>query len=288
MRPEGLTTQIFVDGGDPEETRRVKDKLGFLDGQTTNPSFVAKNPEAKKRLEKGERFSEKELLAFYRDTIVKEIEKVIPGRSISIEVHADDSTPAERMLEQAREMATWTPNAQIKFPTTTTGIEAAVRALQEDIPVNMTLCFQQAQAAAVHSATRGAKKGDVFVSPFVGRLYDRGENGMDLIANIRRMYNKVDSHVLLLAASLRDLDQLLQSILLGADIATCKPETLMQWADEGMHMPPQDFSVAYEGAKAIPYQHLDPEKDWRSFDLSHPKLDEGLEKFSADWTKLLK
>jgi transaldolase len=288
MRPADLKTWIFLDGGDPEETRKAKDTLGFLDGQTTNPSFVAKNPEAKKRLESGRKFSEEELLEFYRDTVVKKIAEIIPDGSISIEVYADHETTPERMLEQAREMFTWTPNAQIKFPTTTAGLEAAQRALAEDIRVNMTLCFQQQQAAAVYAATKGAARGDVYVSPFVGRLYDRGEQGMDLIANIMRMYGKGDDHVMVLAASLRDLDMLLESVMLQADIVTAKYETLAEWAAEGLRMPPKDFSTAYEGMKEIPYERLDLNADWRSFDLSHPKATEGLEKFSADWNKLLK
>ena len=91
---------------------------------------------------------------------------------------------AEDMLPQGREMFSWIPNAHIKFPTSHEGLKAADQAVQEGLRVNLTLCFSQEQAAAVYAATKGAKKGDVFVSPFIGRLDDRGENGMDLIANI--------------------------------------------------------------------------------------------------------
>ena len=84
----------------------------------------------------------------------------------------------------------WIPNAHVKFPTSAEGLKAAEKAIGLGLRVNMTLCFSQAQAAAVYAATRGARKGQVFVSPFIGRLDDRGENGMDLIANILRMYAK--------------------------------------------------------------------------------------------------
>ncbi len=98
-------------------------------------------------------------------------------------------------------MFSWIPNAHVKFPTSREGLEAAGRAVKEGLRVNMTLCFTQEQAAAVYSATAGAKKGDVFISPFIGRLDDRGENGMDLIENIQKMYGTGDGHVEVLTAS---------------------------------------------------------------------------------------
>src|SRR3989344_4842731 len=102
---------------------------------------------------------------------------------------------------QGKEMFSWIPNAHVKYPTTKAGLEAAHRSIQEGMRVNMTLVFTQEQAAAVYAATKGAKRGDVFVSPFIGRLDDRGENGMDLIKNIIKMYRGGDGHVLILGAS---------------------------------------------------------------------------------------
>ncbi len=189
MRPENLKSRIFLDGGNPEETREIIGRLGFLDGQTTNPTLISKNPEARRHLEQGGKFSEKEILAFYRQ-VVGELSSLIPQGSISIEVYADPSTTAESMLAQGREMFSWIPNAHIKFPSSREGLTAAELAVQNGLRVNLTLCFSQEQAAAVYAATRGAKKGEVFVSPFIGRLDDRGENGMDLIAHILRMYGK--------------------------------------------------------------------------------------------------
>ena len=115
---------------------------------------------------------------------------MVPQGSVSVEVYADRTTKAEAMLRQGKEMFGWIPNAHIKFPTSAEGLKAASIAIREGMRVNMTLCFTQSQAAAVYAATRGARKGQVFVSPFIGRLDDRGENGMDLIANILRMYAK--------------------------------------------------------------------------------------------------
>ncbi len=157
MRPSNLRTRIFLDGGDPHETRESVLLLGFLDGQTTNPTLISKNPEVRERLEKGKKFSEKEILNFYRDT-VKEISSLLPRGSVSLEVYADRSTAAEKMLEAGKEMFSWIPNAHIKFPTAKEGLKAAERALKEGLRINMTLCFSQQQAAAVYAATRGRKK----------------------------------------------------------------------------------------------------------------------------------
>ena len=82
MKPENLKTRIFLDGGDPEETRETLHLLGFLDGQTTNPTLISKNPQARKRLDQGERFTKEEALNFYRDT-VREISGLIPLRARS-------------------------------------------------------------------------------------------------------------------------------------------------------------------------------------------------------------
>jgi transaldolase len=234
MRPNGLKTRIFLDSGDPAETRAVLEMLGFLDGQTTNPSLIAKNPQAA-----GKKFSKGEVLDFYRK-VVEEVSGQIPQGSVSIEVYADATTKSEEMLGQGREFFKWIPNAHIKYPTTIEGLKAAEISVKEGMRVNMTLVFSQAQAAAVYAATKGANKGDVFISPFIGRLDDRGENGMDLIANIVKMYSQGDGsssakatggrHVEVLTASVRSLNHLLQAIALGSDIITAPFNILKEWA----------------------------------------------------------
>ncbi|MBI5606430.1 MAG: transaldolase, partial [Deltaproteobacteria bacterium] len=233
MRPENLKTRIFLDGGNPEETREIIASLGFLDGQTTNPTLISKNPEARQRLEKGSRFSAVEIFGFYRK-VVREISALIPQGSVSVEVYADPSTTAGEMLKQGREMFSWISNAHIKFPTSHEGLKAAEQAVGLGLRVNLTLCFSQEQAAAVYAATRVAKKGAVFVSPFIGRLDDRGENGMDLITNIIRMYHQGDGHVEVLTASVRTIDHLLYALELGSDIITAPFEILKQWAEKGL------------------------------------------------------
>ena len=287
MRPKNLKTRIFLDGGDPEETREIIRLLGFLDGQTTNPTLISKNPSARNRLEKGEKFTRKEIIDFYQET-VREISKLIPQGSISVEVYADHSTLAEAMLSQGKEMFSWIPNAHIKFPTSQEGLKAAEQAVKSGMRVNLTLCFSQEQAAAVYAATRGAKRGDVFVSPFIGRLDDRGENGMDVISHILQMYRKGDGHVMVLTASVRKMDHLLYALKLGSDIITGPFQVLKEWGEKGLPMPGDDYIYRPGSLKSIPFKEIDLTKNWQSYDIRHELTDKGMERFSADWNALIK
>ena len=284
-------TRIFLDSGDPAETREALSILGFLDGQTTNPSLIAKNPATA-----GKKFSQKQLLDFYRG-VVEEVSSQVPQGSVSIEVYADVKTAADEMLKQSREFFKWIPNAHIKYPTTFEGLKAAETAVKEGIRVNMTLVFSQEQAAAVYAATRGAKKGGVFLSPFVGRLDDRGENGMDLIANILKMYQQgdgsasakasADRHVEVLTASVRSLNHFLQAILLDSDIITAPLKILQEWAVLGLPSASEKFKIQNSKLKPIPYQEINLNKPWQEYNIYHELTDKGIEKFSADWNKLI-
>lgn len=287
MKPKNLTCSIFLDSGDPQETKEALQLLGFLDGQTTNPTLLSKNPEIKKSLQYGEKFPKEEIYGLYKQVVGK-ISGLLPHGSVSIEVYADRSTTAGDMLVQGREMFGWIPNAHIKFPTTKEGLTAAGLAVKEGMRVNMTLCFSQEQAAAVYAATKGAKKGDVFVSPFVGRLDDKGENGMDLIKNIIGMYKGGDGHVVVLTASVRSVDQLLYAIQLESDIITVPVKVLKIWSEQGMPMPDRGFYYDPANLKTIHYKPIDINKGWQEFDLTHELTDIGIEKFSADWNALIK
>jgi len=171
-------TKILVDGGDPQETLHVKETIGFVDGQTTNPSLIAKNPEIQQRIASGHSLSAQEEKDEYRK-IVQAIPPLVGDAGVPIEVFADIGTT---------EMFSWIPNAYIKYPCTREGLRAAEMSVPKKIRVNMTLCFSQDQAAADYAATKGSKE-PVYVSPFVGRLDDHGENGMDVVKNIKKMFN---------------------------------------------------------------------------------------------------
>src|SRR5689334_375821 len=150
-------TKILVDGGDPEETRRIKTLLGFLDGQTTNPTLVAKNPEVRQRIASGRKLSLEEQQEEYKK-IVRGISPLVGTAGVSIEVFADFDTTAEQMLTQGEEMFSWIPNAYIKYPCIHEGLRAAKMSIERNMRVNMTPCFSQHQAAAVYAATKGSKQ----------------------------------------------------------------------------------------------------------------------------------
>ncbi len=281
MVAENMKTKIFLDSGDPAETKQALDFLGFLDGQTTNPSLVAKNPETA-----GKKFSANELLKFYRK-VVEQVSSLIPQGSVSVEVYADSKTSAEDMLAQGREFFTWIPNAHIKYPTTAEGLKAAEISVKEGIRVNMTLVFSQEQAAAVYAATKGAKKGDVFLSPFIGRLDDRGENGMDFIKNVIEMYKSGDGHVEVLTASVRSLSHFVKAIELGSDIITSPLKVIKEWQDAGKPTSSDKGQETSEKLKPIPYGNIVLNKSWQEYNIQHELTDKGIEKFAADWNGLI-
>lgn len=287
MRPENLKTKIFLDGGDPEETKATLKLLGFLDGQTTNPTLIAKNPLAQERIKKGIKFSKDEVIDFYRN-VVNQISGLIPDGSVSVEVYSDFSTTSEAMISEAKEMFSWIPNAHIKIPVTKEGLKAAEMAVKECLRLNLTLCFNQEQAAAVYSATKGAKKGDIFISPFVGRLDDRGQNGMDIISNILQMYKKGDGHVEVLSASVRNIDHFLCSISLGADIITAPFKILKEWVGMGLIVPGSSYNYDTKGMSGIPYNEIDLSLNWQKHNIAHELTNKGLESFAKDWNALIK
>jgi transaldolase len=277
-------TKILLDGGDAQETQRIKKQLGFLDGQTTNPSLIAKSPEVKKLVASEHGLLVPEQMAEYRK-IVEAISPLVGEAGVSIEVFADENTSAEEMLDQAREMFAWVPNAFIKYPCTQQGLRAAEQSVRSDIRVNMTLCFSQAQAAAVYAATKGARV-PVYVSPFVGRLDDIGENGVDLVANVKRMYAAGDGHVAVLAASIRNLEQMLYCLSLQTELMTVPAKVLDDWARDRFPLPDDNFKYIATG-KPILYQELALDQPWQSFDIQHELTRKGIEKFVADYRATL-
>src|SRR6516225_7431649 len=253
-------TKILVDGGDPQETLRVKNLTGVVDGQTTNPTLISKNPEVRSEVSSGHKFTSREELDECKK-IVQTISPLVGDAGVSIEVFSDFNA-------QAKEMFSWVPNAYVKYPCTHEGLRAAQMSVDQAIRVNITLCFSQQQAAAVYAATKRSKQ-PVYVSPFLGRLDDRGENGMDLVANIKKMYAAGDGHVLVLAASIRHLDHLLGAFALQAELATAPAKVWEEWAAKSFPLPGSDF--VYEGRdksgnrlRPIPYKSLDVSPPWET------------------------
>jgi transaldolase len=239
----------------------------------------------------GHKFSTKEELDEYKK-IVQAISPLVGDAGVSIEVFADFDTTGEQMLAQGRDMFSWIPNAYVKYPCTREGLRAAQMSVPEGIRVNMTLCFSQEQAAAVFAATKGSNK-PVYVSPFLGRLDDRGENGMDLVRNIKKMYEAGDGHVHVLAASVRTLNHLLGAFALQAELATAPSKVWEEWAAASFPLPEKDF--VYKGVdkignqlRPIPYKSVDLNLPWESFDIRHELTTRGIQQFVSDYKSTLK
>jgi len=303
-------SKIFIDGGDPEETREadtILKKAGHVgvEGQTTNPTLIIKNVKLKMKNE--ERIPHGKAVAEYR-RIVTEMARETKG-PISIQVLGGADMTVEDMLHQARDRATWIPNAVVKFPCTKNGLAATEIFCQEG-PVNITLTFSQEQAAAVYVATK-AHNYDVFVSPFVGRLDTRGEKGMDVVANILEMYRKfgdgsasthgeLDSinrgestrggHVKVLTASVRTIEHVMFALWLKSDVISIPLKVLKDWAqpspDSGhtpFQTPGEDYFYDAPGLTEIPYREMTLDKEWKEYDITHDLTDHGLAKFWEDW-----
>lgn len=210
--------KFFVDTADVKEIRELND-LGLLDGVTTNPSLILKS---------GGNITE----------VTKEICSIVSG-PVSAEVVATDY---DGMMREAAVLSKIADNICIKLPLTLDGLKACKALTSDGRLVNVTLCFSATQALLA------AKAGATFISPFIGRLDDMAIDGMDLIAEIRTIYDNFDFKTEILAASIRTINHVKQAALIGADVATIPPATL----------------------KAL---------------VKHPLTDKGLETFLADWAK---
>lgn len=213
--------KFFIDTADVKEIREAH-SLGILDGVTTNPSLVAKTGRP------------------FRETI-EEICSIVEG-PVSAEVVSLDT---EGMLKEARELAKIADNIVVKIPLVKSGLKAVKRLSEEGIKTNVTLCFSSNQALLA------AKAGGTYVSPFVGRLDDRGQSGMDLIQEIRTIYDNYGFQTEIIVASIRNPVHVRDAALMGADVAT------------------------------IPFNVFD-------LLIQHPLTDDGVKRFLADWEKVPK
>lgn len=191
--------RIFLDSAKIEEIEKGA-RMGVVAGVTTNPSLMAraghKNYEA----------------------AVKKICSIIPG-PVSAEVTVEDK---DEMLAQARQIATWAPNVVIKIPSTIEGLEV-IRALSDDnIKVNMTLCF------SINQAILGVAAGAAFVSPFVGRMDDIGNDGMALVREMVQVFKAYQFKAEIIAASIRSAQHCVEAARAGAHIATIPYKVLEQ------------------------------------------------------------
>jgi transaldolase len=210
--------KFFVDTADLKEIEELND-LGLVDGVTTNPSLIMKS---------GGKILD----------VTKQICDIVKG-PVSAEVTATDY---DGMMKQAKVLAGIAENIAIKVPLTMDGLKACRALRAQGRMVNVTLCFSATQALLA------AKAGATFISPFVGRVDDMADDGMEIVSEIRTIYDNYDFKTEILAASIRTVNHVKQAALIGADVATVPAKIL----------------------KAL-YQH--------------PLTDKGLESFLADWRK---
>lgn len=210
--------KFFVDTADVDEIRELV-PTGLVDGVTTNPSLVMKS---------GRDFRE----------VVAEICDFVDG-PVSAEVTA---TEAEAMIAEGKSLAQIADNVCVKLPLTLEGLKACKALTSEGIKTNVTLCFSANQALLA------AKAGATFVSPFIGRLDDINLDGMELIREMRVIYDNYDFRTEILAASIRSANHVKDAALAGADVATVPPGVI----------------------KSL---------------VKHPLTDKGLEAFLSDWAK---
>lgn len=213
--------KFFIDTASVDDIREA-DQLGIIDGVTTNPTLIAKT---------GRDFR----------SVIEEICGIVEG-PVSAEVISLD---AEGMVTEGRELYEIADNIVIKIPMTGDGLKATVRLRQEEIPVNVTLVFSPIQALLA------AKAGAAYVSPFVGRLDDITHVGMELVQQIRTIYDNYDYPTEIIVASIRSPIHVVEAALVGADIATIP------------------FDVIQKMTK-------------------HPLTDIGIERFLSDWKKVAK
>lgn len=190
--------KIFIDTADVDEIRDAA-AMGVLDGVTTNPSLVA---------QAGRVYKE----------VVQEIAEIVDG-PISAEVLA---TETDAILKEAREIAEWHPNVVVKVPLIADGLKAVRILNEEGIKTNVTLCF---------SATQGmlaAKAGATYISPFLGRIDDVSWDGMELIGQLRTIYDNYGFETEVLAASIRHPKHVVEAAMLGADVCTIPHKVIHQ------------------------------------------------------------
>jgi transaldolase len=193
--------KFFADTAEVKDIKELND-LGLLDGITTNPSLIAKS---------GRQIKE----------VIKEICDIVPG-PVSAEVA---STNFDGMMAEAAVLRRIADNVVIKVPLTLDGLKACKRLSGEGTKVNVTLCFSANQALLA------AKAGATYISPFIGRLDDIDLEGMDLIRDIRTIYDNYAFTTEILAASIRSPNHVTQAALAGADVATIPPAVIKKLAD---------------------------------------------------------
>lgn len=318
-------TQYLLDSGDPDEFRAItklaQEHHEVLFGATTNPTLIAKKlagPSTSLRVNKKVSMNE----AFeLQKQIVLEIIDIVPG-PVSAEVYADETTTADQMVEQGRTIASWHERVVVKLPTTVEGFKARTTLRREKIPINNTLIFSQQQIFAVNlheklilqeqttNPSAPLRASDQrpndqlwppFISPFVGRLDDRGEDGTAIVEHAMRLKRAYNFTPLILLSSVRNAQHMKRGIDCEVDLITAPGKVYQEWLtliDEQKEK--IDVKSYTSNLKPIPY--WDPPKELLAIDsidtfmeaitsgkldIRHDLTDIGVTKFADDWKAII-
>jgi transaldolase len=301
------STKFLLDSGDPNEYRELsqiaKDNGSELWGSTTNPSLIAKKLTGKK-------LSVKEAFALQKD-LVLEILSIVPG-AVSAEVYAAADTPAEEMIEQGREIATWHERVIVKLPTNIEGFKARTKLRKDKIMTNNTLVFSQQQIFAIclHEQLIQKLYGPTnelfppFISPFVGRLDDIGEDGMSLVEHGMRIKQSFDLTlpssklaIWMLEASVRTSEHMQRGLDAGSELITAPIKIYKEWfalkgqpqVDESpKNLTPQSiWTPTHELTSIATVEAFMEAITSGKLDISHQLTEKGIAKFIEDWKAIL-
>lgn len=300
-----MTTKFLLDSGDPQEYRQIKQLAtehgSELWGSTTNPSLIAKKLT-------GQKVSFDDAFSKLQRQIIEEILTIVPG-AVSGEVYAAKDTTAESMVEQGRQIASWGERVVVKLPTTLEGFKARTELRKMGICINNTLVFSQQQVFAItlHEKLMNEQFGKPksswpsFISPFVGRLDDIGEYGMDMVEH---SVNLVKTHfapdtVWMLEASIRTAAHLKKGLEINVELETVPAKVMVEW-----------FGMSADAQQAVDTANttLEPIPAWTpseelltiktvdefmqavtagKLDITHPLTDKGIDRFVADWSAII-
>lgn len=296
-------TKFLLDSGDPDEYREIAklaENYGSeIWGSTTNPTLIAKKLAGKK-------ISKKEAFELQKE-IVLEILEIVKG-AVSAEVYADEKTKALEMTKQGMEITAWDKRVVVKLPTTLEGFKARSELRKNKVPINNTLVFSQQQIFAICLHERIVQKkysiGDSFppfISPFVGRLDDQNENGMDLVSNGMKIKEKFKTQTWMLEASVRKAEHIRLGVNMNVELITAPAKIYREWFAMSLEQqklidtktyaqelsridywkPPTElFSITSEEAF---FEALNSDK----INIQHPLTDKGLVRFADDWKAII-
>lgn len=297
-------TKFLLDSGDPIEYREIaelaKEKGSELWGATTNPSLIAKKLT-------GQKIPSEEAFRLQKE-IVMEILTIVPG-AVSAEVYADHTTSAQQMIEQGRDIATWHERIYVKLPTTVEGFKARTTLRKEGVAINNTLVFSQEQIYAIclheilvyNEYNTVNKFGPPFISPFLGRLDDQGEDGLSLLANGLYIKNTFFNRnaLWMLSSSIRNSFHVKRTIDLNCDIMTAPAKVYREWLALSEEQKKSSQNPAPHLQQIAVWQPFDALKNINSLDkfmhaietgtlnIHHPLTEKGVEKFATDWNTMI-